>query len=249
MIEVKRLVKNYPGKKVLDGLDLKIETGEIFSVMGPSGTGKSTFLKCLIGLNSPDFGEIWVDGRNIAAMNSEKEIQDIRRKMGYLFQEGALFDSLCVWENVAFGLKYLTDIPPEKYLSVAREKLELVGLKNSEYLKIGELSGGMKKRVALARAIAPGPSYLLYDEPTTGLDPVTGEMVARLIKEMSDKIKVTSVVVTHDVKLAMEISNRIAFFYGGKIVEIGSPSQIKSSCNEMVREFLDNSSCAGRGEK
>lgn len=248
MIEVKKLVKNYPGKKVLDGLDLKIETGEIFSVMGPSGTGKSTFLKCLIGLNSPDSGEIWVDGRNIAAMRGEKEIQDIRRKMGYLFQEGALFDSLCVWENVAFGLKYLTDLPQEKYLAAAREKLELVGLKNSEYLRIGELSGGMKKRVALARAIAPGPSYLLYDEPTTGLDPVTGEMVARLIKEMSDKIKVTSVVVTHDVKLAMEISDRIAFFSGGKIVEIGSPSQIRASRSEMVREFLDNSSCAGKNE-
>lgn len=246
MIEIKNLVKNYPGKKVLDGLNLKIETGEIFSVMGPSGTGKSTFLKCLIGLNRPDSGDIFIDGKNIAFAKDEKEIQKIRSKMGYLFQEGALFDSLCVWENVAFGLKYLTDINPREYLKIAGEKLKLVGLENSEYLKISELSGGMKKRAALARAIAPGPSYLLYDEPTTGLDPVTGEMVARLIKEMSEKLKVTSVAVTHDVKLAMEISDRIAFFYGGKIIEIGSPSQIRESKNAMVKEFLENCSCADK---
>ncbi len=243
MIDIRDLVKNYPPKKVLDGISLTIETGEIFSIMGPSGTGKSTFLKCLIGLNRPDSGEIFLDGRNIAGNLSEKELQEIRKKMGYLFQEGALFDSLCVWENVAFGLKYLTGIAPEKYFDVACEKLKMVGLEKSEYLKISELSGGMKKRVALARAIAPGPSYLLYDEPTTGLDPITGEMVAKLIKEMSEKLKVTSVIVTHDVKLAMEISDKIAFFQGGKIIEIGSPQKIKNSANTVVREFLENCSC------
>ncbi len=243
MIEIKNLVKNYPGKKVINGISLKIENGEIFSIMGPSGTGKSTFLKCLIGLNKSDSGEILVDGLDIARIQDERKLQQIRRKMGYLFQEGALFDSLCVWENVAFGLKYLTNIEPEKYMSKAIEKLKLVGLENSEHLKISELSGGMKKRVALARAIASDPSYLLYDEPTTGLDPMTGEMVAKLIKEMSEKLKVTSIVVTHDVKLAMDISDRIAFFSSGNIVEIGSSKEIKESKNEMVREFLDNCSC------
>lgn len=246
MIEIRNLVKNYPPKKVLDNISLKIETGEIFSVMGPSGTGKSTFLKCLIGLNRPDWGEIFIDGSNIAGNLSEKAISEIRKKMGYLFQEGALFDSLRVWENVSFGLKYLTEIPSEKHFEVACEKLKMVGLEKSEYLKISELSGGMKKRVALARAIAPGPSYLLYDEPTTGLDPITGNMVAGLIKEMSEKLKVTSIIVTHDVKLAMEISDRIAFFQGGKIIEIGSPQKIKNSANETVREFLENCSCQSK---
>ncbi|PIS47203.1 MAG: ABC transporter ATP-binding protein [Elusimicrobia bacterium CG08_land_8_20_14_0_20_51_18] len=243
MIEIRNLVKKYSGKTILGGINLDIKDGEIFSLLGPSGTGKSTFLKSIIGLVKPDGGSIKIDGADITKTFGEFEIQKIRKNFGYLFQEGALFDSLNVWENVAFGLRYLTDIKESEYLKTAGEKLELVGLKNSENLKISELSGGMKKRVALARAIAANPKYLLYDEPTTGLDPVTAETVSELIKEMSKKLKVTSISVTHDVKLALEISDRIALLNEGGFACLGTPEEIKNSKNGIVKEFIENSIC------
>ena len=241
MIEIRNLVKKYPGKTILGGINAEIKKGEIFSIMGPSGTGKSTFLKCIIGLVKPDSGSIVIDGAEMTGTSDEFKIQAIRRNFGYLFQEGALFDSLNVEENVCFGLKYLTDIPESRYSSVAREKLELVGLKNAEHLRINELSGGMKKRVALARAIASNPAYLLYDEPTTGLDPVTADMVSGLIKEMSEKLRVTSIVVTHDVKLALEISDRIALLNEGAFACLGTPQEIRAIKTGVVRDFIDNS--------
>jgi len=243
MIEIRNLVKKYSGKTILGGINLDIKDGEIFSLLGPSGAGKSTFLKSIIGLVKPDGGSIKIDGADITKTFGEFEIQKIRKNFGYLFQEGALFDSLNVWENVAFGLRYLTDIKESEYLKTAGEKLELVGLKNSENLKISELSGGMKKRVALARAIAANPKYLLYDEPTTGLDPVTAETVSELIKEMSKKLKVTSISVTHDVKLALEISDRIALLNEGGFACLGTPEEIKNSKNGIVKEFIENSIC------
>ena len=240
MIEIKNLIKRYGDKVVLNDLNFTIKDGEIFSIMGPSGTGKSTFLKCLIGLVKPDGGSIKIDGFDIVSNRKEMELHNIRKKMGYLFQEGALFDSLSVWENVSFGLKYLTDIEKEKFFDIAKEKLELVGLKKCEYLKINELSGGMKKRVALARAISASPRYLLYDEPTTGLDPVTAEMIISLIKEMSDKLEITSIIVTHDVKLAISISHRLALLHNGKFIFIGSTEELKKCENKIVKEFVND---------
>jgi phospholipid/cholesterol/gamma-HCH transport system ATP-binding protein len=241
MIEIKKLTKIYDGKKVLNDIDVDIKTGEIFTVMGPSGTGKSTFIKSIIRLIKPDDGEIIIDGRDILKARNDFEIQKIRRDFGYLFQDSALFDSLNVWENVVFGLKYLTDIKPDKYFEIAREKLALVGLKDIEYKKINELSGGMKKRVALARSIAHTPKYILYDEPTTGLDPISSEVIMNLISEMSVKLGITSVIVTHDVKLAFTISTRIGMLFGGKFVEVNTPEGVKNSQIKEVKEFVETS--------
>lgn len=223
-------------------MSCKIEDGDIFSVIGPSGIGKSTFIKCMIRLLKPDSGRIEVDGANIADIEDEFELAKARRSFGYLFQEGALFDSLTVMENVSFGLKYLTDIPAFKHSAVVSEKLALVGLNNVENLKPAELSVGMKKRVALARAVATGPKYVLYDEPTTGLDPVTGEMVTELILDMKKKTGVTSVVVTHDVKLALRISTRVAMLYDGEFTAVEPPEKFQRLMNPEIREFIEISS-------
>lgn len=243
MIEIRNLTKIYDGKKVLDRINLTINTAETFTVMGPSGTGKSTLLKAIIRLIPVDEGDIIIDGESIIKAKTEFEIQKIRAKFGYLFQEGALFDSLNVWENVSFGLKYLTDIPESEYFKIAKEKLELVGLKGIEFKKINELSGGMKKRVSLARAIAHNPKYILYDEPTTGLDPVSSEIISNLIRNMSKKLNVTSIVVTHDVKLALTVSDRIGMLFNGNFIQIGTPEEIKNSSIKEVKEFIENSVC------
>jgi phospholipid/cholesterol/gamma-HCH transport system ATP-binding protein len=241
MIEVRNLTKIYSSQKILDSISVDIKNGEIFTIIGPSGIGKTTFLKSIIKLINPEYGKIIIDGVDILSLKTEFEIQNVRKNFGYLFQGGALFDSLNVWENVSFGLKYLTNIDEKKYFEVAREKLELVGLKGVEYKKINELSGGMKKRVALARAIAHNPKYILYDEPTTGLDPISSEVITELIKEMSLKLKVTSIVVTHDIKLALTISSRVAVLNNGRFVEVDTPENIKNSSNEFVRDFISTS--------
>lgn len=241
MIEIKNLTKIYDSRRVLDNITLTINTGEIFTIMGPSGTGKSTFIKSIIRLIDPEYGSILIDGVDILKVKNEFELQKIRRKFGYLFQEGALFDSLNVWENVSFGLKYLTDIPQTKYFDVAREKLMLVGLKDVEYKRINELSGGMKKRVALARSIAHNPSYILYDEPTTGLDPLSSDIIINLIKDMSLKFKITSIIVTHDVKLALGISTRIGMLFNGRFLDINTPDNIRESRIKEIKEFIETS--------
>jgi len=239
MIEVQNLTKSYSGKKVLDNASMAINDGEIFSVIGPSGCGKSTFLKCLVRLVKPDSGKILVDGKNIEEIEDEFELAKVRKDFGYLFQGGALFDSLTVMENVTFGLKYLTDIPKKEYARIAREKLALVGLEKAEHLKPAELSGGMKKRAALARAIAAEPKYILYDEPTTGLDPITTELVLELISDMAAKLKITSVIVTHDIKLAFTISNRIAMLNNGNFEIAGTPDELRKSSNPVVKKFTE----------
>jgi len=244
MIKIRDLTKTYSDRLVLDSINIDIKDSEILSIMGPSGTGKSTLLKCLVSLIKPDSGQILIDGVDIVSIKDELRLQNIRKKFGYLFQEGALFDSLNVFENVAFGLKYLTDTKQNEYLDIVKKTLSLVGLKDCEYMKISELSGGMKKRVALARAIAFKPSYLLYDEPTTGLDPITTDMVIDMIKDMKAKLGITTVVVTHDVKLAFTVSDRIAFLNKGKFIEMGSKDEIKNSKNSMVKEFINNTQMA-----
>lgn len=239
MIEIKKLNKAFGEKRILQDISVDIKEGELFSVIGPSGMGKSTFIKCLIRLLRPDSGQIVVDGQDIASTKNEFLLAKVRRSFGYLFQEGALFDSLTVFENVSFGLKYLTDKPRSEYPRIVKEKLALVGLKDVENLRPSELSVGMKKRVSLARSIAAEPKYILYDEPTTGLDPVTTGMVKDLITDMRSKLGVTSVVVTHDLKLALEISSRVAMLYNGEFVEVGEPAKFRQSENKSVKEFME----------
>ncbi|HOW89578.1 MAG TPA: ATP-binding cassette domain-containing protein [Elusimicrobiales bacterium] len=249
MIEVKNLTKIYSGRKVLDGAGAVILDGETFSVIGPSGCGKSTFLKCVVGLTRPDSGAIIVDGRNVAEIEDELEMARVRRNFGYLFQGGALFDSLTVMENVTFGLRYLTDIPKKEHERIGREKLALVGLENAENLKPAELSGGMKKRAALARAIAAEPKYILYDEPTTGLDPITSELVLELISDMAAKLRITSIIVTHDIKLAFTISDRIAMLNNGRFEVTGTPDEMRASADPVVKGFIEEGLSSGAHQR
>jgi phospholipid/cholesterol/gamma-HCH transport system ATP-binding protein len=239
MIEAKDVVKKFGARTILKDIDLKIEDGETLVIIGGSGCGKSTFLKAVIGLHAPTSGSITVDGLDITKLQAEHEIADYRRRFGYLFQEGALFDSMTVAENITFGLRYLTDIPEEKYRGIATECLGLVGLKDVEDFKPSELSGGMKKRVALARAIAAKPQYILYDEPTTGLDPIMSDVINDLILDLQKQLKVTSIVVTHDMKSAYKVASRIAMFHEGIVQEIGTPEHFKTTKNPYVRQFVD----------
>lgn len=239
MIVAAGVKKSFGRRPVLRAIDLTVQTGETLAVIGGSGCGKSTFLKCVIGLVRPDEGSITVDGRDITKLTRESDIADYRRRFGYLFQEAALFDSLTVWENVTFGLRYLTDIPPERYRQIARDKLALVGLKDVEDFKPSELSGGMKKRVGLARAIAAEPSYILYDEPTTGLDPIMSDVINDLILDLQKKLKTTAIVVTHDMKSAYKIANRIAMLHEGRFLGVDAPQAIKTSADPYIHQFVE----------
>jgi phospholipid/cholesterol/gamma-HCH transport system ATP-binding protein len=238
MIEAKGVTKSFGKRAILRGIDLTVESGETMVIIGGSGCGKSTFLKCIIGLHAPDAGSIVVDGLDVTKLKTEHEISDYRRRFGYLFQEGALFDSMTVAENICFGLKYLTDIPTAKYRQIASDSLALVGLKDVEDFKPSELSGGMKKRVALARAIAAQPHYILYDEPTTGLDPIMSDVINDLILDLQKKLKVTAIVVTHDMKSAYKVGSRIAMFHEGRVLQVGTPEQIKNTADPAVKQFV-----------
>lgn len=239
MILASGVEKSFGSRRVLRGMDLTVNDRETTVVIGGSGCGKSTFLKCVIGLIRPDAGSIEVDGVDIAELRDELSVAEYRRKFGYLFQDGALFDSLTVAENVVFGLRYLTDTPETKFRQIAREKLALVGLKGVEDYKPSELSGGMRKRVALARAIAAEPSYILYDEPTTGLDPIMTDIIDDLILDLKNKLGVTSIAVTHDMKSAYKIADRIAMLHDGKVIETARPEAIKTTENPFVRQFVE----------
>jgi len=198
--------------------------------------GKSVLIKCIIGLMRLDSGSIRVDGQEIASLN-EKSLNEVRKKFGMLFQAGALFDSLPVWENVGFGLKQHTSLSDDEIKSIAVEKLRILGLRDVEDLMPSELSGGMRKRVSLARAIAMEPEILLYDEPTTGLDPIMADAINDLIVQMRKTLRVTSIAITHDMVSAYKIADRIAMLYEGRIVEVGTPEQIRESSNAVVQQF------------
>lgn len=239
MIEAKGVVKRFGPRTILRGIDLTVHDGETLVIIGGSGCGKSTFLKCVIGLHPPSEGTVSVDGVDITKLKTEREIADYRRRFGYLFQESALFDSLSVWENITFGLRYLTSVPPAKYRGIASDCLALVGLKDVEDFRPSELSGGMKRRVALARAIAAQPSYILYDEPTTGLDPIMSDVINDLILDLQKQLKVTAIMVTHDMKSAYKVGTRIAMFHEGIVQAIGTPDEMRTTSDPYVRQFVD----------
>jgi phospholipid/cholesterol/gamma-HCH transport system ATP-binding protein len=240
-IRVVNLQKSFGENQVLRGVHLEIQQGESMVVIGGSGSGKTVLIKCIIGLIRPDGGEIYVDGLEITSLN-ERRLNEVRKKFGMLFQGGALFDSMKVWENVGFGLRQQTRLGEEEIRRIATEKLRLLGLKDVEDLMPAELSGGMKKRVSLARAIALEPEILLYDEPTTGIDPVVADAINELIIRMREKLNVTSIAITHDMKSAYKIGDRIAMLYQGKIIEVGTPDEIKNSTNPIVQQFIQGKS-------
>ena len=237
MIKVVDLSKAFGPKKVLQGANLEIRKGESMVVLGGSGTGKSVLIKCIIGILKADAGQVYVSGKEVISMN-ESQLNEIRKKFGMLFQGGALFDSLSVWENAAFGLKQHTELSDRDIKEKAVEKLKLVGLFNVENLRTSELSGGMMKRVSLARAICMEPEILLYDEPTTGLDPIMADVINELIVRLRETLKVTSIAITHDMVSAYKIASRIAMLYKGKIIEVGTPDEIRDSKNEVVQQFI-----------
>lgn len=240
MIEIINLHKSFGKNHVLRGVDLEVEKGESMVVIGGSGSGKSVLIKHIIGILKPDDGTVLIDGIDIAKLK-ENELYEVRKKFGMLFQGGALFDSLRVWENVSFALLRQNRMSEREVKAVAIEKLRMVGLIGVEDLMPSELSGGMKKRVSLARAIAHEPEILLYDEPTTGLDPIMADAINELIIKMKQKLSVTSVAITHDMNSAYKIADRIAMLYEGRIVEVGTPDEIRNTQNPIVRQFITGS--------
>ena len=241
MIKIIDLKKYFNSKKVLDGVNLEIEKGKITVIIGRSGEGKSVLIKHIIGLLKPDFGEIFLDGQDITKM-TERELNEVHRRFGMLFQGAALFDSMTVGENVAFPLREHTEMPENDLKNIIIEKLRKVGLKNVENMMPADLSGGMKKRVGLARAISMDPEIVLFDEPTTGLDPVMSDNIATLILDTQRDLKTTYIVITHDIPLTYKIADKIAMLHEGRIVEQGDVDYMKSSPNPILRQFLEGRS-------
>lgn len=241
MIQVEGLYKSFRGHVVHSGISFDLKKGETFTIIGSSGSGKSVLLKQIVGLIKPDRGAITIDGKEITHLG-EDELQEVQKMIGYVFQESALFDSLTVGENVAFGLCNLMGCDSIESGRVIKDKLALVGMPGIEHLKPSQLSGGMKKRVGIARAIAINPQILLYDEPTTGLDPVMSDVINDLILKLKKETQMTAIAVTHDMKSAYKISDRIAMLYQGKILEVGTPTEIQNSKNGIVRQFISGSS-------
>jgi phospholipid/cholesterol/gamma-HCH transport system ATP-binding protein len=238
MIEVRDLRKNFKSQTVLDGVSFRIENGESVAIIGRSGGGKSVLLKHLIGLLQPDAGDVLIDGESIVGMN-ERQLLRIRRKFGMLFQGSALFDSMTVAENVAFGLRrhdHLTEAEIAKKVAFALEVVDLPGTQNKQP---AELSGGMKKRVGLARAVVYEPQIVLYDEPTTGLDPIVSDSIDQLMMAVRDRLHVTTVVVTHDMRSARRIGQHVIMLHRGKIHANGLPDEIFNSQDPIIRQFVD----------
>jgi phospholipid/cholesterol/gamma-HCH transport system ATP-binding protein len=240
MIEVHGVVKRFGKQTVLNGVEFEVREGETVALLGPSGTGKSVLLKTIIGLIKPDQGTVIVDGKDVCRL-SRKELSDLRSHIGYVFQNGALFDSMTVFENVRLGI---TDQDKYQDLDYVRERIaeciRLVNLPADTVEKYpAQLSGGMRKRVGIARAIAGSPKYLLYDEPTSGLDPVNADIIDGLVQRLDRELGVTSVMVTHDVRGAFRVADRLALLSDGKIVMQGTPQEFLDSHNPKVREFLE----------
>ena len=240
MIEIKDVHKCFRWNSVLQGVDLTINKGETMVIIGRSGCGKSVLLKHIIGLLKPDQGTILVDGEDITSYN-DNLLNKLRQKFGMLFQAAALFDSMTVDENVGLGLREHTKMPELEIKEKVKTTLKLVGLSGIEEKKPAELSGGMKKRVGLARAIAMDPKYVLYDEPTTGVDPIMADVINELIIHLRNTLSITSIAVTHDMVSAYKIADRIAMLYEGKIIFIGTPEETKNTDHPVVRQFIEGS--------
>jgi phospholipid/cholesterol/gamma-HCH transport system ATP-binding protein len=237
MIRIVNLHKSFGAKKVLRGVDLTVSKGETMVVIGQSGSGKSVLLRHLIGLLRPDAGEIYVGDTEITRLDDD-ELQKVTRRFGLLFQGAALFDSMTVAENVSFGLERYTSLSPEQIKAAVTESLAKVGLHDVENLMPYQLSGGMKKRVGLARAIAYQPEIMLYDEPSTGIDPIRADAINDLINRLKVETGVTSIAITHDMVSSYKIADRIAMLYDGQIVETGTPDEIRNSGNPIIQQFI-----------
>lgn len=238
VISLRQLNITFGTHTVLDNIDLDVYKGETLAVLGPSGTGKSTVLRSMIGLLEPNGGQIFIQGEDVSGLD-EDGWNRLRMKMGMVFQYSALFDFLTVGENVAFGLRQHTDKSNEEIQGIVTQMLDLVGLPDTRDLYPAELSGGMKKRVGLARAIAVNPEIVLYDEPTAGLDPIMSRNISRLIKKTQEQLHVTSVLVTHDMQSAFYAADRVAMLYEGHIVAIGTAEEMKNSTNPIVKAFIE----------
>ncbi len=237
MIEITDLHKSFGNKKVLNGVDFVINKGETVVIIGQSGCGKSVLIKHIVGLLLPDYGKVVVENKVVHEM-SIQELYELRKKFGFLFQGAALFDSMTVEENVSLPLVESFKMSKKEIRKVVEEKLELVGLKDVLKLKPAELSGGMKKRVGLARALVTNPSYILYDEPTTGLDPIMSDSIDLLIKDLSEQLNVTSVVVTHDMYSVKNVADRVAMMHQGKIYFNGSTDDLINSTDKVISDFV-----------
>ncbi|MBP2655574.1 MAG: putative transporter ATP-binding protein [Firmicutes bacterium] len=248
MIKLVNVSMGFNGKSVLNNVSLEVSQGETMVIIGPSGSGKSTILRLLVGLLKPSAGEIWISDQEVSHY-SEDRFNNLRRNMGMVFQYSALFDSMTVGENVAFGLRQHTNMTEEEIARVVRRKLRMVGLSGQEEKMPNQLSGGMKKRVSLARAIALNPGIVLYDEPTAGLDPMMSATISRLIASTRRILKVTSIVVTHDMESAFWVADRIAMIYNGEIVACGTVSQIKESDNPLVQRFINGMASLGNSAR
>jgi phospholipid/cholesterol/gamma-HCH transport system ATP-binding protein len=241
MIRIRGLSKQLGGHRVLDRLDLDIATGESIVVMGRSGMGKSVLLKNVIRLMEPDDGSIQIDGEEIVGM-PERELNDVRKRFGMLFQGAALFDSMTVGENVGLPLREHLRWDEPRIRARVSERLEWVGLDHVEHMKPASLSGGMRKRVGLARAIVMDPRFILYDEPTTGLDPIMADVIDQLIRGLQRRMGVTTIVVTHDMTSAYKVADRIAMLHDGRIVFAGTPDETRHTADPLVRQFIEGSS-------
>ena len=237
MIAVRGLTKQIGRQEILRGIDLTVAKGETLVIIGRSGGGKSVLLKHVIGLMQPDAGEIWIDGQNIIGL-SERKLAEIRRKVGILFQGGALFDSMTVEENIAFPLREAGERDPKVIREKVSEMLEVMEMEGQQVKMPVNLSGGMKKRVGLARSIICRPSCILYDEPTSGLDPVVSDSINRLIRRLQERFHVTSIVVTHDMKSAFHLADHIGYLHEGQIHFYGTPQELQVSGDPLLQDFL-----------
>jgi phospholipid/cholesterol/gamma-HCH transport system ATP-binding protein len=237
MIAVRSLAKKIERQEILRGVDLEVGTGETLAIIGRSGGGKSVLLKHLVGLMEPDTGEIWIQGQNIIGLK-ERQLGTIREKVGILFQGGALFDSMTVEDNIAFPLREGGERDPKILHSKVVQMLEVIEMEGQEDKMPESLSGGMKKRVGLARAIIRQPSCVLYDEPTAGLDPVVADSINRLIRRLQQRFGMTSVVVTHDMKSAFDVADRIAYLHEGRVYFAGTASELQQSTDPLIQDFL-----------
>jgi len=237
VVEFKDVWKRYGGRDILAGVSLKIRNGEVLCVLGPSGTGKSVTLRHINGLTMPDEGDVKVFGQSVVGL-SEEQLAPTRRRVAMLFQGGALFDSMNVEQNIAFPVVEHTELPPEKIASIVSEKLTMVGLPGIQRKMPSELSGGMRKRVALARSIALEPDIILYDEPTTGLDPLSSEKIAQLIVDLNVRLQTTSVVVTHDIVAARTVADRLAFLHQGRFQFVGTFDEAARGGHPVLMEYF-----------